>query len=81
MVRAKRKPWLGAQLHIIHLGAIEGDNKLEQQKPRYLGAQREAAGKACPSEKEYLEEISLHFYFRTEVFEDILARKMDFFKR
>lgn len=42
---------------------------------------REAAGETCASEKEFLEEISVHFYFRPEVFEDVLERKMGFFKR
>lgn len=58
--------------------SIQRENELEPQKPRQPGVKREAAGKTCTSEKEFLEEISVHFYFRPEVFEDMLERKMGF---
>ena len=69
-------PWLGGQVLISHLGAIERDNELRHQEPRQPagGARKVVAGKACTSKKEFLEEISLHFYFRPEVFESMLER-------
>lgn len=40
---------------------------------------KEVADRACTSEKEFLEEISLHFCFRPKVLENMLERKTDFF--
>ena len=45
------------------------------------GLKKQAAAKAYTSEKEFLEKLSLHFYFRPEIFEDVLERKMDFFRK
>lgn len=64
---------------LSHQGTIERENKLKPQRRRELGVKREAAGETCASEKEFLEEISVHFYFRPEVFEDMLERKKDGF--
>lgn len=42
---------------------------------------KEVAGKACTSEKKFLKEIFLHFYFRSEVLENMIERKMGFKKK